>query len=174
MKKIKILRKDVPIRMILFFFIGVIYVLYFFVSLIFFEKLANSSLLLVPVFMLFPIFYLIVNLLFLVLIKTVKRFYRYFFGIIKKEDKSKKDYIGEKLEIEGMLSDVAGFYIGSAAAFFLVVIVAIIFIFILVIKGIIWLIHNPNPWGILAIILLIASFSVYISQRLQVNYIDLD
>lgn len=165
MKTIKILRKDVPIRMILFFFIGFIYVFYFFVSVIFFEKLANSSGILIPIFILFWIIYPIVSLLLLSAIDYLKKFYKWLYTGKDKENESKKNY--EETELTKVfLFDVIGYYFGAIVAGVIVGVAAIIGVVILLGRGIVWLIQHPYPFGVLAIgILLLAFLAFFVYKK---------
>jgi amino acid transporter len=164
MKTIKFLRNDVPIRMILFFFIGFIYVFYFFVSVVFFEKLANSSQVLIPVFVFFWILYPLVYFLLTGTINSLKKFCRRIYIFNKEEDEQKRSY-EEKELTKIVLFDVIGYYSGAVIAGFIIVIIAVIAIFILLGRGIIWLAIHPNPWGILAIIVSLLVFLTFLTYR---------
>jgi hypothetical protein len=114
---------------------------------------------------------LILSLLIFWALEITKKFYRWLYSIDYKRDKIKEDYNGFE-NPEGPFYDIVGFYSGGVVAGVIILGLAIVCFFILVIKGIIWLIHNPNPWGIIVAIALPCFLLVYFWTRSDIKELN--
>lgn len=169
--------KRYPLRIPLFLLLGFLAGIYFVLSFIFFDKIADINQRVRIVLFLFGIFYPLASLLiFFIKEYIIVNTFNILLDIFEIKPEREENEIEAVHEgVEGGLNmgfDVLLYYIGGFAGWiFCMLIIAIILIPIIIyqaIKGIIWLVNNPNPWGILAggvlllILLIIFIYRKYI------------
>ncbi len=171
---------EFSIRFLVFAGIGFLAGIYFLSSFIVFDIDNSYVNFLIPLVLLFfgifyPLAYFVLLFIYEYMIANTLGLMLNVFGVEKKVNEREEFY--KRLGGGATLGfDIISYYIGGFAGLCFVgliaVLVAIIWGGILLGKGIIWLIHNPNPWGILVLSVIGFFVLVYFSYKKSMGEID--
>ncbi|MGY4884283.1 MAG: hypothetical protein ACP5NZ_01760 [Nanobdellota archaeon] len=173
---------EFPIRFLVFAIIGFLAGVYFLSSFLLVEDInVNLNFIILLVLLFFGIAYLLSYFFFIFfyvyMVKSVFILIQKILGVETDYQINELEETHKRLGGGGALAlDVISYYIGGFAGLCFVgliaALVAIVRGVILLVKGITWLIHNPNPWGILALSVIVISVLVYFSYKKSMREID--
>lgn len=170
---------DFPVRFLVFAIIGFLAGVYFLSSFIIFNVSDDLNFIILLILLFFGIVYPLTYFFFIFSYVYVGKS---FFILVQKILGVNTDYQinefeelhkGVKTGTSLAFDDVLMYYVGGFAGLCFVgliaALVAIGFGIFLLVKGIIWLIHNPNPWGIFAAIALPSILIVYLWTKKELK-----
>jgi hypothetical protein len=164
--------KRYPIRIPLFFLLGLISGSYIVLSFIFFEKIADINQSVRMILLFFGILYPLASfLIFFIKEYMVMNTFNLMLKVLGVEKNVNEIEEVHKGVVGGvaMAFDVLMYYIGGFVGWCLCLLIMFIILVPIGIfwigKGFIWLMQHPNPWGILAIIVSLLAFLTFLTYR---------